>query len=604
MTTETKESRIQVLPEHLINQIAAGEVVDRPSAVVKELVENALDSGADKITVIVGDGGKRLIRVVDNGIGMSSSDFLLAFQRHATSKILTYEDLENIVTLGFRGEALASIASVARVEARTMQHGESSGHLLQIDGGVMSRIEAAAGTPGTSITVRHLFYNTPARRKFLRARNTEYRQILNVMNRFYLAYPEVAFTFVNEDEVTIELFPETPESRITNVLGRRVKDNLIALDNEHGIKISGYIGNQDAIRKTRGDQYLYYNRRFFNSKNLSYAVAAAYGEILPRGLFPVYVIFIEMEPNEVDVNVHPTKLEIKFANEQLVFSSLRGAVKRALTSHAVIPEISPWQPYSHFDRSGRDSSASSQSPRDLDLVLPYSNWKESEGDKGQLSLQPDLPLPESETGAGDAVGPAVSGAPDVFDFERRNIWQVHNKYIVSQIKSGLIIVDQHVAHERILYEQALESFEKRTPSPQQLLFPQIIELSAEDNALLLEILPFLERIGFIVKAFGQNTVVVEAVPSGVKFSDDERALLDIIDEYKRGKKDNVEIRENVAASFACHSAIRAGESLSLEAMNALIDDLFSTREPYFCPHGRPVIIHVPLEELDRRFKRT
>jgi DNA mismatch repair protein MutL len=588
-------TKIKILPENLINQIAAGEVVDRPASVVKELVENSLDSGATDITVIVQDGGKGLIRVVDNGSGMSQSDLLLAFQRHATSKIFEYEDLTNITTLGFRGEALASIASVARVEAKTVQEGEPSGHLIRVDGGMMSGVEVAAGTPGTSISVKHLFYNTPARRKFLRARNTEYRQLLQVMNRFYLAYPEVAFTFVNEDEVITELKPQTQEERIRVVLGPRIQKNLLRIDNEGEVSIRGYIGNQDAMRRSRGDQYLYYNRRYFTSRNLNYAVTAAYGEILPRGSFPVYLIFIDLPPERVDVNVHPTKMEIKFDNEPLVFASIRGSIKRVLTSVRASPDISPFstmqsfQPRPHqgtFMPSG-GSAMHREAPAQISAFeLP--EWNRS---------APAGQVPARETGQ---IRQEPSQARS---FERTNVWQIHNRYIISQIKNGMIIIDQHVAHERILYEKALDSFEKRKPSPQQLLFPQVVELSTEDYSLLLEITPFLQNIGFIIKAFGNNTVAIEAVPSGIRLNDDETALLDILDEYKRGKRDNTEIRENIAASFACHTAIRSGEPLNLEEMNALIDDLFSTKEPYFCPHGRPVIIHVPLDELDRRFKR-
>ncbi len=584
-------NKIKILSEDLTNKIAAGEVVDRPASVAKELLENSIDAGADEITVIIKEGGKALIQIIDNGSGMSESDLLLAFQRHSTSKIFKYEDLTRVQTLGFRGEALASIGSVSRVEAKSVLQNQNSGHLVRIEGGIMHGVEAAAGNRGTSIAVKNLFHNTPARRKFLRADSTEYRQILSVANRFFLAHPEIAFTFVKEDEVIYELRKETQEERIASVLGPRVQKNLIAIENDGPVEIRGFVANQDAFRRSRGDQYLFFNRRYFSHKSLNYAVVSGYGDALQRGLFPVYLVFIEMDPELADVNVHPAKLEIKFTNEPLVFSSVRGSVKRALASQAVIPEMTPW--------------GSNEHSRDSEWQVPTKTNSESQESALQFpQLFERTPANINQTTPGEIAETTVQEVTrETFIFERTNVWQVHNKYIISQIKNGLIVIDQHVAHERILYEQALDHFEKRNPSSQQLLFPQVVELSAEDYSILLEMIPFLEKIGFVVKSFGKSTVVLEGVPSGIKISDDEKVLLDILDEYKRGKKDNAEIRENVAKSYACHTAIRAGEHLPLEAMNALIDKLFSTKEPYFCPHGRPVIIHIPLTELDRRFRR-
>lgn len=591
------QNKIKILPENLTNKIAAGEVVDRPASVVKELLENSIDAGADDITVVIKDGGKALIQVVDNAEGMSEADLLLAFQRHATSKIYDDKDLENIQTLGFRGEALASIASVSRVEAKAILPNHTSGSLLRTEGGVVTGIAATGGNPGTSVVVKHLFYNTPARRKFLRSTNSEYRQILSVMNRFFLAFPEISFTFVNEGEIVYELKPQSLEERIGSVLGARIQNNLLRIADNGPIKISGFVGNQDTMRRSRGDQYLFLNKRYFVNKSLNYAVVSAYGDILPRGYYPTYIVFLEMEPEHVDVNVHPAKMEVKFANEGLVFNLLRSAIKRAFTTKEVVPQLSPFQ---------EAEKSEGMTPEELQSRIHF-DW----GQKiptgsiwGEAGVPKNKDLESSSTEAANldtAVQKSLSREKE--SFERTNVWQVHNKYIVSQIKNGLIIIDQHVAHERILYEQALVNFEVRKPSSQQLLFPLVFEFSPEDYSLLMEMIPFLERIGFVMKSFGKNTIVVEGVPSGIKFSDDDRFLLAILDDYKRGKKDNLDIRENVAKSFACHSAIRAGDPLTLEAMNSLIDQLFSTKEPYYCPHGRPVVISIPLEELDRRFRR-
>jgi DNA mismatch repair protein MutL len=587
-----EQNRIKILPENLTNKIAAGEVVDRPASVVKELLENSIDANANEITVVIKDGGKALLQVVDNGEGMTEADLLLAFQRHATSKIYNDKDLENIQTLGFRGEALASVASVSRVEAKSILPGHSSGTLLRIEGGVMNGIEGIGGNPGTTIVVKQLFYNTPARRKFLRSTNSEYRQILNVLQRFFLAFPEVAFTFVNEGELVYELKPQKLEERIDSVLGSRIHNNLLRIENEGPIQIIGFVGNQDTMRRSRGNQYLFLNKRYFVNKSLNYAVVSAYGEILPRGYHPTYIVFLEMAMEHVDVNVHPTKMEVKFANEGLVFNLLRGAIKRALTSEHVVPQLTPFQ---------KTEAAPKYIPESKQSKIKFG----LEHQMPPTHFQPGTPVPKKYDTEGYDQNLEFQKPlePEKESFERTNIWQIHNKYIVSQIKNGLIIIDQHVAHERILYEQALENFEKRKPSSQQLLFPMVFELSAEDYSILMEMIPFLERIGFVMKDFGKNTIVVEGVPSGIKFSEDDRFLLAILDDYKRGKRENLEIRENVAKSFACHSAIKAGESLTLESMNALIDQLFSTKEPYFCPHGRPVVINIPLEELDRRFRR-
>ncbi|MFQ5753353.1 MAG: DNA mismatch repair endonuclease MutL, partial [bacterium] len=462
-------NKIKILPENLTNKIAAGEVVDRPASVVKELIENSIDAGADNITIIIKDGGKALIQVVDNGYGMHESDLLLAFQRHTTSKIFNYEDLSNIQTLGFRGEALASIASVSLVEAKSVQHDQTSGHLLRMEGGVMQDIEGAGGNPGTSIAVKHLFYNTPARRKFMRKTNTEYRQILNVSNRFFLAYPEITFTLINEGEIIVDLKKASLEQRIKAVLGARIQKNLIPIENEGHIQVSGFTGNQDTMRSSRGDQYLYFNRRYFTNKSLNYAVISAYGDILPRGLNPVYIVFLEMEPEQADVNVHPTKMEIKFANEALIFSTLRGAIKRALTSKSVIPQLSPVEHLEKLQPAEAFPQLDSKQTHLPSQQIQFPTWPNA----------PSL-TENNRVEAEENKIPSGRFAQERVIFERTNIWQVHNKYILSQIKNGLILIDQHVAHERILYEQALDNFEKRNPSSQQLLFPQIVEVSAED----------------------------------------------------------------------------------------------------------------------------
>lgn len=592
--------KIKVLPENLTNQIAAGEVIDRPASVVKELVENAIDAGATQITVIVREGGHSLIQVVDDGQGMEEEDLVLAFQRHSTSKIGSLEDLERIQTLGFRGEALASIASVSRVEARTVPAGQSEGSLLRIEGGVVQQVMGWGGAQGTSIAVKHLFFNTPARRKFLRAPATEYRHILSVINRFALGYPQTSFMLVNEDEVVFDLKPGSLLDRIGAALGTRVRDRLLEVRDEGPVGVVGYVATPDAFRRTRGDQYVFLNGRYIVNRALHHAVVSAYGELLSRSDYPVYVLHLEMDPRLTDVNVHPTKVEVRFADERMVYTLLRGAVKRSLSTAEVIPQLQPAASgaFAGMEPPSHGWTEPQRQPQ-LDLQGHSHRMPAASGPEAGVDSESSSHLAPQEAGQSPAPADAPTGR-----FERTNVWQVHNKYILTQIKSGLIVIDQHVAHERILYERALDAFDRRVPASQQRLFPQVVELSPEDFSHLTEILPFLERIGFIIKAFGKNTVVVEGVPPEIKVRDDEQLLVNIIDEFKRGKKDSLEIRECVAKSFACHAAVRAGDSLTLEAMNSLIDQLFATRHPYHCPHGRPVIINIPIEELDRRFGRS
>ena len=585
------KTKVRILPEELTNKIAAGEVVDRPASIVKELIENSIDAGADEITVVVKQGGKSLIQVVDNGTGMSREDTILAIQRHTTSKISTYDDLHNIQTLGFRGEALASIASVSRLEIKTIPKEKIAGTYLRMEGSVVEEVTDIGGPRGTSVSIKNIFFNTPARRKFMRSDEAEYRQILNVFQRYALAYFNVSFSLYHNDQKVYDLKPSDPEIRLLDVLGKRYKDNLVKVEDKGTVlKIWGFVGKQDTAKKTRGDQYLFLNGRYIVNRALNHAIISSYGTILPRGEFPMYALFLEIDPRRIDVNVHPSKMEVKFADERLIYSLVRAAVKRALSSEEVIPSLSP-----------------------MPNIEPQPILEPRED---LLALQTTIPLYEQHPVAPKAPGIEIIETSEEKEqresveqikkeekYERLNVWQIHNQYIVSEIKSGLIIIDQHVAHERILYEKALRDFDKSNPASQQLLFPHVVDLTPEEFSYLKDVLPFLEKVGFIIKGFGGNTVVVEGVPSGIKIRNPETILNEIIDEYKKNKGESIDIRDNVAKSYSCKMAIKKGEPLTRDEMNMLIDQLFATQSPYFCPHGRPVIINISLEELDKRFGR-
>lgn len=591
MQTFLIKNKVKILPEELTNKIAAGEVVDRPASIVKELLENSIDAGADEITIILKNGGKTLIQVADNGTGMSREDVILALQRHTTSKISTYDDLHNIQTLGFRGEALASIASVSRMEIKSILHNQTSGALVKAEGGVVEDIADTGGTRGTSVIVKNLFFNTPARRKFLKSDETEYRYILSTLQRFTLAYYQINFKLFHNDQIIYDLRPTEPRERLIEALGSRYKDKLVNVSDKGTLlQIWGFIGNQDSAKKSRGDQFIFLNGRYIINRALNHAVISSYGTIIPRGEFPMYVLFLEIDPRRVDVNVHPSKMEVKFADERLVYDLLRASVKRALSSEQIIPLL---------------STQYSLEPRPILKPLDSLYPKQT-----AIPLY-DISLPPEQPGAAEAAWtrPVEMPSPTTMPrretkHERTNVWQVHNQYIVSEIKSGLIVIDQHVAHERILYEQALKNFEQTKPASQQLLFPQVVDLTPEEFSYIMDILPFLEKIGFVIKGFGGHTIVLEGVPSGLKISNPETILNEIIDEYKKNKSDSLDLRDNVAKSYACKLAIKKGDPLSREEMNLLIDQLFATQSPYFCPHGRPVIVTILLEELNKRFGRN
>jgi len=554
MQNSLLKNRIKILPEDLTNKIAAGEVIDRPAAIVKELLENSIDAGSDEITVILKNGGKTLIQIVDNGTGMSREDAILAIQRHTTSKISSYDDLHNIQTLGFRGEALASIASVSRMEIKTILHKQSSGTLLKIEGGVVEDIIDTGGTRGTSVTVKNLFYNTPARRKFLKSDETEYRYILTTLQRFMLAYFQISFKLYHNDHQIYDLKPDEPQQRLIVVLGNRYKDKLVKVEDKGTLlQIWGYIGNQDSAKKSRGDQFIFLNGRYIINRALNHAVASSYGTIIPHGTFPMYALFLEIDPRRIDVNVHPSKMEVKFADERLIYDLLRSSVKRSLSSEQIIPSLTSQHRYEAQQISKPiENLYPRQTAIPLYEIAPPEREITREITRSDRQEEPSI----------------ISITRFEPKYERTNVWQIHNQYILSEIKSGVIIIDQHVAHERM------------------------------------DILPFLEKIGFIIKGFGGNTVVLEGVPSGLKISNPETILNEIIDEYKKNKSTSLDVRDSVAKSYSCKMAIKKGESLTRDEMNLLIDQLFATQSPYFCPHGRPVIVTLSVEELDKRFGRS
>ena len=573
--------RIKLLSDDLKNKIAAGEVVERPASVVKELIENSLDSGATEIDVIVKGGGNVSVQVIDNGVGLEKDDLLIAFARHSTSKIESVEDLSTIDTLGFRGEALSSIASVAKVKALSSVNGEDSGYEISVSGGEISQPEPVALSKGTAISVSDLFFSIPARRKFLKSAQVELRHIIRTVRRFGLCQPNVRFTLTADDKEVMTLAPMTLIDRIAAVHDPSYRENLLEVNHQAGLfAITGYVGNLNLVRKRRGEQNLFLNGRYIVNKLLNSAIYSAYQSLVSRGEFPFFVITLEVPLDTVDVNVHPMKIEVRFRDEWRVYHALKTAVTEALNDIlSTVPDF--LKPSESFPSSGGQAGFS------FPQSTPSAILSRQSVERAKSYVQTMGETQTEEEGV-----------------NLENIWQVHTKYIVSEIKSGLVVIDQHVAHERVLFEQAMDAMEGNPLPSQSLLFPEVVELPIEDFSTLLELLPYLEKIGFRMKEFGKNTVMIEGVPSELGWGNEREVLTEIIDTYRNQQKAQPSFMEAVAASFACKAAVKAGDVLTQEEMQSLVDRLFATQHPYYCPHGRPIMVNLSLDELDRRFERT
>lgn len=637
-------SRIRQLPESLANKIAAGEVVQRPESIVKELVENSIDAGATSIAVAVRAAGKALVMVADNGGGMDEDDARLAFNRHATSKIAEAEDLDRILTLGFRGEALAAIASVAQVELRTRRAEDELGTLVRVENGAVLEVGRTACERGTTILVRNLFFSVPARRKFLKSNATEFKHIVETMQRFALCRPEVSFTLSDDDTLVLNAPAGTMEDRIRSLYNEEFMNGLLPFEAVgDGVRVHGYVGRPNFARRSRGDQFLFLNGRSITSRLLSHAVYLGYEHLTDAGSYPPYILFVDIDPERVDVNVHPTKQEVKFDDESSIYDLLLEGTRRALAAHNLTPAMTmpgggntesaesvlaalrfalPGydRPQTMPTRQTQSPSSSSPSPSTGAYDRRTTERPASGGMIGRDTLAQLFGAQENEAGApgapangGDARGVTIEqevrpvGAErESAEADRHGIWQVHNKYILSQIRSGIMIVDQHVAHERILYERAVATMKQAMPMAQQLLFPLELKLSPADFALVREIAPQLAALGFDMAIDrGADRVTIMGVPNDVRPGQEGAILGELLDQYREYQQVGATDQQDlVAASFACRASIKAGDRLSEPEMLNLIDQLFATSMPYVCPHGRPIVIRIDLAELDRRFGRT
>ena len=579
--------RIRVLDDHLINRIAAGEVVERPAAVVKELVENSLDAGASSIEVRVEDGGRRRIVVTDDGEGMERDDALLALERHATSKLRSFEDLAAIATLGFRGEALPSIAAVSRFLLRTAAR-DGFGTEIEVRAGTIAGVRDVARGRGTTTEVGGIFFNVPARRKFLRAPPTELAHIVRTVTHYALAHPAVRFILEHEGKRLIDAPKAADRSeRVAQIHGRELAAKLVPFAEERsGIRVSGFAGRPVDALARRDVQHVFVNGRLVQDRVLGHAIAAAYGNTLARGLYPAMLLFVDIDPSRVDVNVHPQKTEVRFDRSSEVHDAVRAAVAAALSHTAAVPHLQDLRP-------------GTSAPAPLASVAAALARYEAVAESPRTTYTPRDGTPPAsllEEG-GAAVDPGRRAVP---------LAQYKDSYIVAQDREGILLVDQHVAHERVLFERYLGEADRSEVHVQRLLFPKTIELSADEAIVFESEAGEFARLGFLLESFGGNTVKVDGVPAFAKDVAPDRLLRELLGEAARTRSAATgagELRRRLVTSAACQAAIKVNYPLAREGMQRLLDDLFQTENPTTCPHGRPIIFRLTLDEIERAFRR-
>ena len=618
------DNKIKVLPEYISNKIAAGEVVQRPASVLKELLENAIDAEAKTIVVVIKEAGKSLVQVIDDGLGMSEDDAVKCIERHATSKISSIEDLDRIKTFGFRGEALSSIASVSHLEIKTERDNDELGTFIKYDDESGLKIEKGSFSKGTAISVKSLFYNVPGRRNFLKTNSTELKHIIDVFKRASLSYPEISFEFWNDDDNIFNFKAAKIEERMEQVFADNIFDVIIPVEEGTDfIELHGFIAKPTYLKKSRSDQYLFVNRRFVLSKVVNHAVFSAYENILEKGDYPFFALFIKIDYSKVDVNVHPSKMEIKFEDDKDIYLFVNAVIKKALGKYDLVPNIPLQKENNGFEKLGFhehqfnekndfsdrpnvmnrnfDKTSSTFSEDELDAIFNNISPRIRQNEVvGNLSAPFERePVNEVQTKIEIATDSTESSSAISF------IVSLHNKYILTAIKSGLMIIDQHVAHERILYEKALKSMDSDLPFSQQLLFDQQVQLDPSDYELLKELETYLIKLGFEIKFLSKRTISIVGVPSDIKVGSEIETLKEIIKDYRQHELINrLAKKDNLAKSYSCKAAIKAGDKISEYEMRMLVDKLFATSMPYVCPHGRPIIIKISLDEFDKRFGRT
>ncbi len=608
---------IQLLSDHVANQIAAGEVIQRPASAVKELMENAIDAGATDIRLLIKDAGKELVQVIDNGCGMSQTDARMSFERHATSKIKKVEDLFHIHTMGFRGEALASIAAVARVELKSRKREEELGTYIEIENSRVLKQEPCSCPPGTSIAMKNLFFSVPARRNFLKRNATETRHIVDEFMHVAFAHPKISFIMETNGQELFHLPSGNLKQRVLQLLGQSYKSKLVVVnENTDYLNMTGFVGKPETARKTRGDQYLFVNNRYIRSGYLNHAIMGAFVDLIPADYFPLYVLFIDLDASRMDINVHPTKQEIKFEDEKIIYAFVQSAVKHALAQFSIAPSLD-----FELNKNIQQLSAISQPFTDAqkavttqgDIYKGFTQKHQSHTISGgsNLSHRRDIYPP------GDTAFPTVPPREDAHEDEEedqmsalnvdptpRKPQQIHCRYILQQIKSGFILIDQQAAHERILYERYQEALKKQPLSSQQSLFPETLELSPADSTLLTEMLPDLKKLGYEVQQIDKNAFAIHGVPSDLESGNEKQCIEGLLEQFKHSSSNlKTDKREKMIRLLARQHAIKPGKTLTPDEMQNLIDRLFACTQSQTNPSGRFTYIPFRIEELDKMFGR-
>ncbi|MDY2588136.1 DNA mismatch repair endonuclease MutL [Winogradskyella aquimaris] len=613
---------IQLLPDHVANQIAAGEVVQRPASVVKELLENAIDAGADEIKLVIKDAGKTLVQVIDNGKGMSVTDARLSFERHATSKIKTAEDLFQLNTKGFRGEALASIAAIAHVDLKTKRPVDELGTAIEIEGSTVKSQDIAVTPTGTSVAVKNLFFNIPARRNFLKSDTVELRHITDEFHRVALAHPNIAFAFYHNGSELFNLPKENYRQRVVHIFGNKTNEKLVPVEEETEVlKISGFVGKPEYSKKTRSEQFFFVNQRFIKSPYLNHAISAAFEGLLKDGYHPSYFLNLSVDPKTIDINIHPTKTEIKFDDEHTLYAILRSAVKHSLGQFNIAPVLDFEQqsdfntPYSYKNKAGKtptievdqsfnpfaDDSGSSKSvdSRTNYKSPPTANWEslyvglESKSNNGQRD-EVDFNFEQDHNTETIFSDTSVETSKTTF--------QLQQKYIVSTLKSGMLIIDQNRAHQRVLYENFLKHMTIKEATSQQLLFPLELGFTPNELKIIMDLREDLEHTGFVFSNVTKETLTVTGVPVGVPESEVSIILEQLISDVEHDVPDaNFSAADLLAKSMAKSLAIKNGQTLKNTEQEHLVNSLFACKEPNVSPTNRPTFITMSTDDIEKKF---
>ncbi len=616
---------IQLLPDPIANQIAAGEVIQRPASVIKELVENAIDAQSSLVQVIVKDAGKTLIQVIDNGIGMSETDARLSFERHATSKIRKAEDLFSINTMGFRGEALASIAAVAQVAMKTRRAEDDVAVCIQVaDSKVVSQ-ELCQAPKGTSFSVKNLFYNVPARRNFLKSDTVEFRHIVSEFIQIVLAHPAIHFSLHHNGKEIYHLPKGNLRQRIIGILGKKYNERLVPVEEvTDTISIHGYVGKPEFARKKRGSQYFFVNNRFIKSPYLNHAIRSAYNELISNDMHPFYVLFIDIDPTQIDINVHPTKQEIKFEDERIVYNYLKVATRHALGKHQITPTLDfDAEQGLSFNKNNLSSGFGAKNSPERPIQSPSfpqstqgtnkKNWEKLYSglekilpilDPEGTSIHVEREESEESTGLPTPATQQMSfteqSTLEEAKTEHRGPFQIHNIYIANQIKSGLVLIHQRRAHERILFEKYAQAFQGGEMLTQKELFPDTVTLPTDDAILMKAMIPELQLLGFQIEDFGNNAFIIHGIPADMDMNPTQ-AIRTLLNQYRDNLELELDHRENIARSMASSAAVKVGDALTDKEMKELINLLFACEMPYASPTGKKTIVKLKLDDLARQF---